>query len=526
MAPKPSPLDQGETFANRTFGCSESEASRTRLFSLEEQENLEPPQQNNHNEDVQPLKAKYCGPIRPLVHTPERSSSFFLRKQVRDRAGQMMARNSLSQLSLVSTTSEPPNTEYTTQSDAGMILREGDFLDRTFDNVENVTCHRTSISKAPPAPIFSCNSAGNGQHINFEVANDIAVLSSAKQQGYEIEQFDKKDDVDPKRCTPTSRPPLMLGDSKLEENASGIGTPGWRSTERAIAIFKKNMADYIFENFHSITCREDRSPVLRNEVAKQGVLPQVQQLNSNEHGAADEEPGNGEPSILNPHQTLSDSKSEKMMSVCKNIFTNGEVSSTEFSSEIYLQNPSLRRNPLAPIRYEDDTPPIQGSKLRTGMMLLADGSIMAPEEHSNRWIKHQERRAISYSSCRMCKLSSTSQQTQSKSSIHLSRESSLLDIPGGFRESSEGDTEGTAPTRHQKCVYIHGGSESVVIPRQTYGEKNVREFRTNMSNQGSADDIERQHFWKQIAFAATVLLLACGLTVFAMSFFWPSRTIV
>jgi hypothetical protein len=525
MAPKPSPLDQGETFANRTFGCSESEASRTKLFSFEEQENLEPPQQNNHNEDVQPLKAKYCGPIRPIVHIPKRSSSFFQRQQLRDPARQIMARNSLSHLSLVSATSEPPGTEHTTQFDAGMMLREGDFLDRTFDNLENATCHRTSISKAPPAPIFSCNSAGNGQHINFEVANDIAALSSAKQQGYKIEQFDKKNDEDPEGHMPTSGPPWMLGDSKLEEKASGIETPAWRSPERAVEIFKKNMAEYIFENFHSLICREDRLPVLRNEVAKQVALPQLQQLNSKDHGAVDEDAENGKPSPLNLHQTMSDSKSEKMKSVCQNVFTNREASSTECSSEIYLRNPSLRRDALFPIRHEDDASSTLGSIFRTGTMLLADGSIMVPEEHSNRWIQRQERRATPYSPGRMCKLSSTAQKTSSNSSIHLSRERSLMDRPRGSGESSEGDTERTATGRHQKCVYTHGGCESVVIPRQTTREKKVRGFRTNTSNQGSAEDIECQHFWKQIAFAATVLLLACGLTVFAMSFFWPSRKI-
>jgi hypothetical protein len=510
MAPKPRPLDERDTVLHSNFGNTENPASgnpnHVGVFSLEheQQENLEPSQRVNHTENVQSPQAKNAGPIRPYVHVTKRAPTWFARKQERDPTEQFMDRQSMS---------DQQENKRTTQSDYGIMLREGDFLDRTFDNVENVTCHRTSISKAPPAPIFSCNSPGNGHYLNSEVEYDIAALSSAKQQGYNIEQFDENDDVDQVVQTSTSgRPPLVPVNSILEEQSSGAGAPRWDNAERADSVPKKDMLDLIFENFHGLIWPEDRSLAIRTEHTNQRESPQLQtqQRNETNQGTGDDDSDNGELAILSLNKTLSDSKSEKMMSGCNSILTNGGMPPTGFSSEISPTNPSFRREAFDPIRNEYATPPNQGSKLRTGMMLLADGSIVELEENSKRWIKRQQRSTAPSSSGTMYTTSSNAQK--SNSSIRLSRESSLLDMLSRSGEASESEMRRMSSLRNQKRMRS---------PRQTYDEEKTRGDRTKTRNTGSVEDIESQNFWKQVAFAATVLLLACGLILVAISFVWP-----
>jgi hypothetical protein len=528
MVPKPRHLDQGEIEIESSFGSTEtSAAGYPRHSGVFQQENLEPSQRDLHDENLQPPQAKNSGLIRPVVHVPKHTNSWFVRKQQRDPGDQLMARPSFPGSSLVSASFEPPETSQTKLSDAGIMSREGDFLDRTFDNVENVTCHRTSISPTPPAPIFSCSSNDNGHLQESVVAFDVAALSSAKQQGYNIEQFDQNDDEDHEMQTSTpGHPPLLPVNSTLEETTSNVGAPAWANTERAVAVPKKDMLDYIFENFHSVMCREDRSLPNRIEDSKPAALPQLpplHQRNKKEQGALDEKADNEEPSPLNLHQTLSDSESENMMSGCNSIFTDGGASSTGVSTDISSRNPSVRRGAFLPIRYEGDIPSTQGSKLRTGMMLLADGSVVVPEEFSNTWIQRQKRRASPYSSDWMYQSYSNSQQTQSNSSLQLSRENSLLDMFSRSGEASEEESRRIASLQHQKLARTNGGREKFIVPRQAFDGENVKGVQIKMSSPSSAEDIDRQHFWKQVAFTAMVLLLACGLIVVAMAFFWPAN---
>jgi hypothetical protein len=263
-------------------------------------------------------------------------------------------------------------------------------------------------------------------------------------------------------------------------------------------------------------CREDRSIAIRTKDSKQVVLCQA-----NEQGDVIEVIDNGDPSPLNLHQTLSESKSENMMSGCNSIFTNRGTTSVGLSTEVSSRNSSFRQEATAPSHNEVTVPPTQGSKFRTGMMLLADGSIVVPEEHSNRWIQRQQRKQSSYSRSKINTVSSNPQQIHSNSSIHPRRENSLLDMLSRSGDASQEEKGRMASVRHQKRVRIKGGNEIFIIPRQTYDEEQGRGVRTQISSPDSAEDTERQNFWKQVALAATVLLLACGLIVIAISFFLP-----
>lgn len=528
MAPKPRPLHEVEIVIDNDYGSNEGPTragnpNQTGGFSLEQQENVEPSRQqdNGQNENVQSTG--------PIIHSPKRTTPWLmLQQQQRETAGRIIARKSLSPSNLYACANyDPPETRENTSSNTGIMMREGDFLDRTFDNVENVTCDRTSIAKAPPAPIFSCNAPGNGSNLETEQAIDIAALSSAKQIGYNIEQFDGHDSGDQEMQPSSSgsdpdRPPLVPVNSILEEQQFGVAPSELANTKRSVAPPKRDMLDFIFENVHTMICREDHSSAIQLEDSQQIELQLRQPHWEEQQHAVDGGSDEGEPSSLNLHQTLPNSKTEGLIDGCNSIFTNGEMSSA-VHSETSSKTASYRRDPFAPIRYEDGTPSTHDSKPRTGMMLLADGSIVVPEGYSNRWVQHQQRKVSSYGNAGMPTPSSNHPSSRSGSSIHTNRESSLLDMVSRSADASEEDAARLTPLRSQKRVRTDGGSETIIIPRRGYDEEDARGVGTEVKGTVSAEDMERQHFWMQVAFAATILLLACALIVFAFSFFWPTH---
>jgi hypothetical protein len=533
MAPKPKPLDQGEILVGNSFGSTDEGATlgnptQVGVMSLEHQENLGPASQQYHNENLQPLSGDNSGAAGPIIHSPIRTTPWYLRNQQRDPNGHKMSRKSVSPSNTAACgmKHDPPETRQITSASNGIMMREGDFLDRTFDNVENVTCHRTSISKAPPAPIFSCSAPGNEGSLEAEEAFDLAALSLAKQQGYKIEQYDEYEEEGHEVPLPTQtagRPPLVPVNSMLEERQSGIRASESANTERAVVGPKRDMLDYIFENVHGIMCREERSLAIRPEDTRQiemaqqpGDQPQQRQPEI----AVDNDGESGEPSPLNLHNTVPGQKSDGLVSGCDSLFAGR--SSADFSESASRKSSANRRDPFAPIQYQDETPSTNGSKPRTGMMLLADGSIVVPGEHTNEWIERRRRRAVPYSAGGMSTASSNRPPSQSNSSVRVSRESSLLDMVSRSGDASDDET---SRVRQQKRVQTNGRGETIIFPRQSFDEEEVRVARGSSKVKGpvSAQDMERQHFWKQVVFATTILLLACGLIVFAMSFFWPTH---
>ena len=104
------------------------------------------------------------------------------------------------------------------------------------------------------------------------------------------------------------------------------------------------------------------------------------------------------------------------------------------------------------------------------------------------------------------------------------RESSLLDLASGSVDEPGNDGQVLRSSLKNKKSPVskrvsHGGSQTIIIPPRD-GEIDEEQGQTK-SGVTAEERLENQHFWKQVAFAATILLLACGLIVFALSFFWP-----
>ncbi|KAG7369134.1 hypothetical protein IV203_031877 [Nitzschia inconspicua] len=536
MAPTPLPLDQEVTLSESRFGSiedaaifSENPINEAGGYSLEQQENigrLAHDHKLNQSENTRPLHPDNSQPRVPMVNAPKRSASWFVRKEQKDPNGHNGKSMSPSNTNYGEKL-DPPETRQTTPCVGGIMMREDDFLDRTFDNVENVTCHRTSISKAPPAPIFSCNTPGNGNALRMVDEIDLAVLSLAKQQGYNIEQYHRNDieDDEGQPSPPLSEhPPLIPVNSIIEGQQSG-GHKASQMTisESAVVVPKRDMLDFFFENVHSMVCREDRSLAIGAEDTKK-IEIEPQEIEKQQQPAASicvDGNSSGESSPLNLHQTVLDQKSDGPGKGCDGIFTSVSKAASDVS-ETCSRNPSYRREPFAPIRFEEQIPSTNGPKLRTGMMLLADGSIVVPGEHSNEWIDRQRRRSLQSANGGMSSVSSSRPPFQNSPSIQAIRESSLLDKMSRSGDASDGNAQ---RVKHQKRARTDGKNQTFFIPDQSDDEECARGVRALSKEKSSlsAEDIERKNFWKQIILASVILLVACGLIVFAMSFFWPAH---
>lgn len=173
MAPKPRPLDQLEVVLdeNRFGGVAETSPAygntvRTGGFAVEQQENMGGASANepialNHNEKALPLQVENS---KGIIQGSHRTTPWYLRKkqlqQQRDPNGHKMSRKSMSpsnaltcSIGATDSKSDPPETrQQPTPLSKSVMLREGDLLDRTFDNVENVTCHGRPSPKLHQLP--------------------------------------------------------------------------------------------------------------------------------------------------------------------------------------------------------------------------------------------------------------------------------------------------------------------------------------------------------------------------------------
>jgi hypothetical protein len=515
MAPKPKPLQQEDIVIDGHYGSSDSGQNVAQPVSAggKDLRNQSQPQQH------QPIQE----PRRAALPIP-----WFMRKdkEQRDPNGHVVSGKSPS--SFETNKADPPESKQ-----SGILTREGDFLDRTFDNVENVTCHRTSMSEAPPEPIFSCTPLP----VENDAAADIVALSSAKQQSYNIEQYDEdgnENEIQEKRNTPSpvsARPPLVPVNSILiEEQNVDVMPSESANTEKAVQAersgHKRDMLDYLFENVQSMMCREDPSPAIGPNDTQQVKLPQVNAaqfqcaapaaVQVEDEGVTQDEEGGDSP--MNLHQIISDNpNSDGLVNACDSIFATGK------SNDASEAPSSRRREPFAPIRYTDSTPSSHG-RPRTGMMLLADGSIVVPEATSQRWARQAQRSARSTHSGGTSTLSSQHWSKSPSSAISMIRESSLLDMASGSVDEPGHDGQVRRSSLRDKKRAVskrvsHGGTQTIIIPPRDYDEEQAQDKHGATAE----ESLENQYFWKQVAFASTILLLACGLIIFALSFFWPAE---
>jgi hypothetical protein len=108
----------------------------------------------------------------------------------------------------------------------------------------------------------------------------------------------------------------------------------------------------------------------------------------------------------------------------------------------------------------------------------------------------------------------------------MSRENSLLDlVDGGSQEdrSEEEEEDRLAALRMkkrsiEKRVQLNG---DFFVPRELDDDVDVESEQYELRSPAvSIEDMERQHFWKQLALAGAIVLVATGLILFAISFFW------
>ena len=536
---------------DQSFGSTE----RREMNSMQQRQQQQQQQyQQNYPQHAQhPSRRASPTAAAPISHPPKRTMFWPTKKEQKDPNGHKVSSKSPS--NLIDRKADPPEGRQVSSGSPGFMTREGDLLDRTFDNVENVTCSRTSASRAPPAPVFACTT-------------DFAVLSNAKRQSYSIEQcvgdenHDSTNNQSPPSATASegvfqTAAPIERGEveatygplvvpvnSILEEPKQVVGEDASGSTraEKAVASKeekKQDMLDYFFEGVQSMICREDRSPAIKPEDSMQVEIPlqkeyeqqqQQQQLQQRQRqelqqksqlrppverpprlnivdATIDGNNSSDDPSPLNLHPVVSGSDANGMANACDNLFTKGRcVGNNEDAPSTSAASPHPAHGPASEAA--------RSTMPRTGMMLLPDGSVVVPGERSDHWTPANRNHSL-YAMKGAQHLSSRNMIQQHPPSVR--RDSSLLDMASGSVNSSDKDPHRRS-IRSQKRVRMTGGSQSVTIPHRL-------DYYSDEEAQMEAEDtlraVERQHFWKQVALAGTILFVACGLIVFAMSFFWP-----
>lgn len=486
MAPKPKPLHQGEhLFGNdviRIEACDDRRDADERGTASTLREDRTQ-QRLGGACGFQPLPEQEQEVV--VIRAPRRSldsrnvairTSPLDLKKTKDSTGRILLKRS------------PPSSKR--QDPVGIMMRNDDLLDRTFDNVEHFVCKAktTRSSKAGlPPPIFSCTDS---------MSDDRFELSNAKLLGNAIE-------VNHGGETDTTGVMADLGRVSILDERSGVDDSNG-STQLNKRRASGQMLGFLFESVNGILGRETQVAATQSPTTSD-VTVDTKEKSS--------------PTTLHP--IVGGDKEISVLNSCGYVFNpvdptiRGEPKTT---SVISGGRPSQYTSVDASV-----TTKASHTVPADGMMLLPDGSIVSPSQYKTEQqrqlqLKKQQRGQI---------------YLNEHISLRMSRENSLLDLEAGLGPEEETDQSSAEVDnrlerlRQKKRVLEErlsrktvATTDSIFIPRDhTRKASSVKEKAGN--SPVSVEQIERSQFRKRVVLAVTICLVACALVIFAMSFFWP-----
>jgi hypothetical protein len=233
------------------------------------------------------------------------------------------------------------------------------------------------------------------------------------------------------------------------------------------------------------------------------------------------------PSPIKLHPIVTDPGSDVFSNVCD--FTKGKETEPESTPGSSIQHNTPVYKELDPMYRQEAGLPSNVTP-HAGMILLPDGNVaIASPATARRHRLLQKQPSSKKQNDKVFVQQHQHIQTDFQSpqnSIRMSRENSLLDlVDGGSQEdrSEEEEEDRLAALRMkkrsiEKRVQLNG---DFFVPRELDDDVDVESEQFELRSPAvSIEDMERQHFWKQLAFAGAIVLVATGLILFAISFFW------